>query len=110
MKAKRTLDLTEGSITGKLLSFAMPIFLSLVLQHLYAMADRIVVGNYAHNGTVALAAVGSTGAATTLVLNLFTKKAETESEVSVVTTKPKPCWMQALQGTVLHRSFMTAKR
>lgn len=71
MAGTHTLDLTKGSVTKKLLTFALPIFLSTVLQHLYTIADRVVVGNFAADGTTALAAVGATNSATNLLLNLF---------------------------------------
>ena len=72
MASKHTLDLTTGSVTKKLLSFAFPILLSTVLQHLYTIADRVVVGNFAFDGPSALAAVGATNSPTNLLLNLFT--------------------------------------
>jgi len=69
---KRTgLDLTTGSVTGKLLAFTMPILASNLLQHLYNAADKAVVGKFAVNGDLALAATGATGSAITLLLNLF---------------------------------------
>ena len=71
MKPKRTLDFTKGSILKKLIVFTIPIILSNLLQHFYTMTDRIVVGRFAENGEIALAAVGSTGQATALILNLF---------------------------------------
>ncbi len=71
MKPKRTLDFTKGSILKKLVVFTIPIILSNLLQHFYTMTDRIVVGRFAENGEIALAAVGSTGQATALILNLF---------------------------------------
>lgn len=66
-----TLDMTKGSVMKKLFAFAIPILLSTVLQHLYTIADRVVVGNFAADGTTALAAVGATNSATNLLLNLF---------------------------------------
>lgn len=71
MASAHTLDLTKGSVTKKLLQFAFPIIVSGLLQHIYTIADRIVVGNFAENGKIALAAVGSTAAATNLLLNFF---------------------------------------
>ena len=69
---KRTgLDLTTGSVTGRLLAFTMPILASNLLQHLYNAADKAVVGNFAVNGDAALGAIGATGTAITLLLNLF---------------------------------------
>ena len=72
MKQAGTMDLTSGSVTKKFITFTLPIMLTLLLQHLYTVADRVVVGQFAENGKFALAAVGSTGSATTLFVNLFT--------------------------------------
>ena len=51
--------LTEGSIPGKMLRFALPIFLGNLFQQLYNTVDSIVVGNFC--GEAALAAVASSG-------------------------------------------------
>lgn len=67
---KNTLDLTRGPIIKRLFSFAVPIFFTLLLQHLYNAADKAVVGQFAVNGKDALAAIGSTGAVTAMILNL----------------------------------------
>lgn len=69
MASRHTMDLTTGSVAKKLLIFALPILVSNQLQHLYSAADNIVVGQFA--GKLALAAVGSTGSATVLILNLL---------------------------------------
>lgn len=71
MRPSKQMDLTKGSVMKQLIAFATPIMLANVLQHLYNVADKIVVGNFAENGAVALAAVGSTSAATALILNLI---------------------------------------
>ncbi len=68
MKQKHTMDLTHGPVTKKLIAFVLPLIASNMLQHLYNAADKAVVGQFA--GKVALAAVGSTGSATTMLLNL----------------------------------------
>lgn len=70
MARKGNMDLTKGSVTKNLLLFAIPIILSNILQHLYTAADRAVVGQFAENATGALAAVGSTNSAITLLLGL----------------------------------------
>lgn len=54
---RRTVDLTEGSISKKLLLFALPLMIGNVLQQFYNIVDTIVVGRYLGEG--ALAAVGS---------------------------------------------------
>lgn len=51
--------MTEGSISKKILFFALPIFLGQLLQQLYNIVDSIIVGKYL--GTDALAAVTSSG-------------------------------------------------
>lgn len=70
MARKGNMDLTTGSVTRNLLLFSIPIILSNILQHLYTAADRAVVGQFAENATAALAAVGSTNSAITLLLGL----------------------------------------
>ena len=67
----KTKDLTAGSVAKNLLLFVIPIILSNLMQQLYTVADRVVVGRFAENGTAALAAVGSTGSTTSMVLSLF---------------------------------------
>ena len=71
MRKTKQLDLTKGSVMKQLIAFAMPILLANVLQHLYNVADKVVVGQFAQDGTVALAAVGSTAAALGMILNLI---------------------------------------
>ena len=71
MKPSHSLDMTEGSIVKKLLLFTLPILASSLLQHFYSIADSMVVGNFAQNGTLAQAAIGATNHATKMLLNLF---------------------------------------
>ena len=52
-----SLDLTEGSITRRLLLFALPLMVGNLLQQLYNVADTLIVGRFL--GADALAAVGS---------------------------------------------------
>ena len=70
MAPKNTLDMTQGSIVKKLFAFAVPLILSLVLQQMYNLADRAVVGQFAVNGKDALAAIGATSSITALLLNM----------------------------------------
>ena len=51
--------MTEGSITKKLIWFAVPLFFGQLLQQLYNVVDSVVVGNVL--GKEALAAVSTTG-------------------------------------------------
>lgn len=69
--AKHSMDLTQGSVFKKLLMFAFPLWLATLVQQVYHAADVIVVGNFAENSTTALAAVGSTGSLSNMILNLF---------------------------------------
>ena len=63
------IDMTNGSIMDKLLSFALPLLLSSVLQILVNAVDIIIVGRF--TGSTALAAVGSTTALINMLINLF---------------------------------------
>lgn len=68
MKNRRLNDFTTGPVTKQLVMFTLPLLISTLLQTFYNMADRSVAGMY--GGKVALAAVGSTGTATALLLGL----------------------------------------
>lgn len=57
--SKKTLDMTKNSIIKNMIIFAIPIFLSSLLQTLYNLIDSIIVGNFI--GKEALAAVSSSG-------------------------------------------------
>lgn len=63
------IDMTNGPLLGKIITFAVPLALSGVLQLLFNAADMVVAGKFA--GSQALAAVGSTGALINLIINLF---------------------------------------
>lgn len=52
-------DLTEGNPGKVLWQFTMPMFVSVIFQQLYNIADSVIVGNYARQGEEALAAVGA---------------------------------------------------
>ena len=71
MKPRRSLDLTTGPVLSKLMQFVLPILLSNLLQHCYNAADKIVVGQFAENGKLALAAVGAAGPACAMLVNLL---------------------------------------
>lgn len=59
----------NGTIMDKLVSFALPLMLSGILQLMFNAVDVIVVGRFA--GSQALAAVGSTTALINMFVNLF---------------------------------------
>lgn len=50
-------NMTEGNVTRRMVSFAIPLLLGNVLQQLYSAAAAVIVGNFA--GKTALAAVGT---------------------------------------------------
>lgn len=66
---KYEIDMCNGPLLGKILIFYVPLMLSGILQLLFNAADVVVVGRFA--GNEALAAVGSTGSLTNLIVNLF---------------------------------------
>ena len=68
-RGRYEIDMTEGPLLPKILSFSGPLILTGILQLLYNAADVIVVGNYA--GHEALAAVSSTGSLINLLVNVF---------------------------------------
>ena len=59
----------NGTIMDKLISFALPLMVSSILQLLFNAVDIIVVGRF--TGSQALAAVGSTTALINMFVNLF---------------------------------------
>ena len=63
------IDMTNGSIVGKLIRFSGPLIFSGILQLLFNAADIVVVGRFA--GDNSLAAVGSTSSLINLLVNLF---------------------------------------
>ena len=69
MKRSHEIDMTNGPIFGKILMFSLPLMLTGILQLLFNAADMIVVGKFA--GSLALAAVGSTGSLINLLVNVF---------------------------------------
>ena len=69
--ARYEIDMTHGPILKKLLLFTVPLILSSILQLLFNAADVVVVGRFARQGDLCLAAVGSTGSLTSLIVNMF---------------------------------------
>ena len=66
---KYEIDMCNGSIMDKLISFSLPLMLSSILQLMFNAVDIIVVGRF--SGSQALAAVGSTTALINIFTNLF---------------------------------------
>lgn len=65
----RDVDMLNGQLLRPIISYTVPIMLSGLLQLMFNAADIAVVGRFA--GDNALAAVGSTGSLTSLIVNLF---------------------------------------
>ncbi len=63
------IDMLNGPVLPRLLSFALPLMLSSMLQLTFNAADVIVVGRF--EGDAALAAVGTPAALINLLVNLF---------------------------------------
>ena len=61
--------MTEGSISGKMIRFAVPVFIGNLFQQLYNTADALIVGNFVGND--ALAAVSATGNLVFLLISFF---------------------------------------
>ncbi len=68
-KKQNAPNLTEGPFLKKIIAFIIPLIATGLLQSLYNAADLAVVGRF--DGELALAAVGSTGSLTNLILGLF---------------------------------------
>ena len=68
-KNKYEIDMCNGTIMDKLISFSVPLMLSGILQLMFNAVDIIVVGRFA--GSQSLAAVGSTTALINMFVNLF---------------------------------------
>lgn len=68
-RAKREINMIEGPFLKKIVVFIVPLILTGFLQCLYNAADLMIVGHF--RGEIALAAVGTTGALTNLIVGLF---------------------------------------
>ncbi len=66
-KEAKVIDMLNGPLLKNLFAFAIPVILSGILQLLYNSADMIVVGRFV--GKQSLAAVGSTGSITGLIVS-----------------------------------------
>lgn len=63
------IDMCNGPLFGKILTFSIPLILSGILQLLFNAADMVVAGRFA--GSVALGAVGATSSLINLLINVF---------------------------------------
>ena len=70
-KAKNK-DLLQGSLVKNMIAFTIPVILSGVLQLVFNAADLIIVGKFdTVNGSLAQAAIGSTGSLINLIVGVF---------------------------------------
>ena len=67
--SKYEIDMCNGSIMDKLISFSLPLMFSSILQLMFNAVDIIVVGRF--SSSQALAAVGATTALINIFTNLF---------------------------------------
>jgi len=67
--AKPNRGMLEGPLLPAIVSYAVPIIFTSVLQLLFNAADLVVVGQFC--GSVSVAAVGSTSSLTNLLVNFF---------------------------------------
>jgi len=68
-KKNKKVDMTTGSIMGKIFLFAIPIILGNVLQQMYTTVDTLVIGNFC--GDTSLAAVGTSAQPVEVLLCIF---------------------------------------
>ncbi|NLJ41408.1 MAG: MATE family efflux transporter [Clostridiales bacterium] len=64
-------DMTSGNPTRLILYFALPLLAGNILQQLYNMVDSMVVGNFAAQGVLALAAVGTAFPVIFMITSMF---------------------------------------
>lgn len=69
MKNRYEIDMSKGRLFSKIVSFAVPLIISGILQLAFNAADLIVVGRF--SGENSLAAVGSNSALVSLVINVL---------------------------------------
>lgn len=66
---KKNVNMLSGPLIPSILSYAVPIILTSILQLTFNAADMIIIGQYC--GSVSVAAVGATAAISNLIVNLF---------------------------------------
>lgn len=66
---KKSIDMTTGSLLGKIVAFVLPLIATNLLQTAYNAADMMIVSMSGESN--AMGAVGMTGAFINLVLNIF---------------------------------------
>jgi len=69
-KLRRDVDMTQGSVAGHLIRFALPLLAGNLFQQFYNMVDTWVVGNFVSNE--AFSAVGTVGPIINMLIGFFT--------------------------------------
>ena len=69
LKARRDVDMTQGSIARHIIYFAFPLLLGNLFQQLYNTVDTWVVGNFVSNE--AFSAVGTVGPIINMLIGMF---------------------------------------
>lgn len=64
-----SIDMCNGPLFKKMITYTIPIILTGILQLLFNAADLVVVGQFC--GSISVAAVGATGSIINLITNLF---------------------------------------
>ena len=66
---RKKVDATQGPIMKLLFIYTIPLILTTIMQHMFAIVDKAVLGNMAN--PTAVASVGATGTVTGLIINGF---------------------------------------
>lgn len=66
---RKKLDATQGSLFKLILIYTIPLIMTTILQHMFTIVDKAVLGNMAN--PTAVASVGATGTVTGLIINGF---------------------------------------
>ena len=69
MRRAAIMDMTQGPLWKMIIVYTVPIIMTGLLQLLFMAVDLIIAGRFC--GSIALAAVGATGALINLIVNLF---------------------------------------
>lgn len=102
-KNAQPVDMINGPVLKPLVAYTIPIMLSGLLQLMFNAADVAVVGRFA--GDNALAAVGSTGSLTSLIVNLFIGLSV---GTNVVAARARGAGNDAQLSRVVHTSMLLA--
>ncbi|MCQ2428594.1 MAG: MATE family efflux transporter [Clostridia bacterium] len=70
-KLFKDVNMLDGPILSRMIIYTVPLMISGLLQILYNAADVAIVGQFGADKKLSLAAVGSTGALTNLIVGLF---------------------------------------